>query len=361
MLALPPPPPVHAPAIPPVQVMVKKDTLLVRGTPRDDTIVLRLRAGQPGTLEVDAGGDGRADAAVSRDRFDRIVVLARGGADAVTIDDANGTFTDTAPTTIAGGDGNDRLQGGAGAERLLGGRGDDFADGGRGADEAILGAGDDTFRWDPGEGSDVVEGGDGFDTMAFNGANVAEQFDVSANGPRVRFFRDVGNITMDLGGVERIDTAALGGADTFHQGDVSGTELVQDDVDLAGALGGDAGDGAADSVSATATAGDDLVSVSGGAAGVEVAGLPAVLRVAHPDAADALSVDAGAGDDVVLAQGLTAGALRYTADGGEGDDVLIGSAGADVLLGGPGDDLLSGGPGVDTLDGGPGDNVVIQD
>ena len=50
--------------------------------------------------------------------------------------------------------------------------------------------------------------------MLFNGAGVAESFDVSANGERVRFFRDVANITMDLNDIELIDVQALGGADT---------------------------------------------------------------------------------------------------------------------------------------------------
>ena len=62
---------------------------------------------------------------------------------------------------------------------------------------AYLGSGDDTFVWDPGDGSDIVEGQAGRDTMLFNGAAAAEHVDLSANGRRLRFFRDVGNITMD--------------------------------------------------------------------------------------------------------------------------------------------------------------------
>ena len=60
-----------------------------------------------------------------------------------------------------------------------------------------MGAGYDTFVWDPGDGSDVVEGQSGSDTMVFNGANAAERIDLTANGDRLRFFRDLGNITMD--------------------------------------------------------------------------------------------------------------------------------------------------------------------
>src|SRR5204862_6493876 len=63
---------------------------------------------------------------------------------------------------------------------------------------AFLGAGNDVFQWDPGDGSDIVEGQDGFDTMLFNGANIAEKIDISANGGRVRFTRDIASITMDL-------------------------------------------------------------------------------------------------------------------------------------------------------------------
>jgi Ca2+-binding RTX toxin-like protein len=76
---------------------------------------------------------------------------------------------------------------------------------------------------------------------------------------------------------------------------------------------------------------------------------------------DRLTVNALAGDDVVDASALSADAILFTADGGDGDDVLIGGAGNDTLLGGDGDDVLIGGPGQDILDGGSGDNILIQD
>jgi Ca2+-binding RTX toxin-like protein len=100
-----------------------------------------------------------------------------------------------------------------GATCSIGGDGNDFVDGNQGNDEAHLGAGDDLFQWDPGDGSDVVEGEAGFDTMLFNGANVSENIDIAANGERARFVRDIAGITMDLNDVERIDFRALGGAD----------------------------------------------------------------------------------------------------------------------------------------------------
>ena len=52
--------------------------------------------------------------------------------------------------------------------------------------------------------------------------------------------------------------------------------------------------------------------------------------------------------------------MLLTANGGDGDDVLIGSPGNDTLTGGNGDDVLIGGGGQDILDGGPGNNVLLN-
>ena len=87
----------------------------------------------------------------------------------------------------------------------------------------------------------MVEGQDGTDTMAFNGSNANENMEVSANGGRVRFTRDVGNIVMDLNDVETIDAKALGGTDNLVVDDLSGTDVVSVDADLAAIGGGDDG------------------------------------------------------------------------------------------------------------------------
>src|SRR5205085_11667249 len=143
-----------------------------------------------------------------------------------TITAGNGLATLTA-LTIDGGAGNDTITGGDGADVLLGGIGNDIVVGGRGNDFALLGDGDDTFIWNPGDGDDLVEGQAGLDTLNFNGANVAERIDISANGERARFTRDVGNIVMDLNGVETIAFKALGGADIITVNDLSGTDVTK--------------------------------------------------------------------------------------------------------------------------------------
>ena len=89
-----------------------------------------------------------------------------------------------------------------------------------------------------------------------------------------------------------------------------------------------------------------------------VSGLGAEIAITDFEAGDQLVINGLGGDDVIEASGLS-GMLLF-ANGGDGDDVLIGSAGNDVLIGGAGDDVLIGGPGMDVLDGGTGDNVVIQ-
>jgi Ca2+-binding RTX toxin-like protein len=252
--------------------------------------------------------------------------------------------------------------GGAGADTLFGSQGNDVVVGGTGNDRAFMEAGDDTFVWNPGDGSDSVEGQSGVDTMVFNGANVGERIDVSANGQRVRLTRDVGAITMDLHGIEGLNLNALGGADTITVNDLRSTDLTQVNIDLASPPGSGTGDGAADNVIVNGTDGNDAVTVGGDASGVSVIGLFAQVNITGAEAAnDRLTVNLLGGDDVLAASGLAAGAIGLSADGGDGDDVLIGGAGNDTLSGGAGDDVLIGGPGQDVLDGGTGDNILIQD
>jgi Ca2+-binding RTX toxin-like protein len=297
------------------QPKLEHGLLSIEGTEAGDAITLRLEAGDPGTLQVDVGDDGSTDFRFARRKIDAIVVDARGGDDRVRIDESNGVFTDVIPTTIDGGDGNDDLAGGSGAELLLGGAGNDSIDGNRGNDAAFMGSGDDTFVWDPGDGSDTVDGQDGADTMVFNGAGAAERFDLSANGSRLKFVRDVGNITMDTSGVENVDVNALGGADAVTVNDLSGTDVSDVNVDLGGALGAAGGDAQPDRVVVNAS-NDDAIDVNGDAGGIKVSGLAATVAILNSEAAnDRLEVNTLAGRDTVDSGGLAAGAIQLFVNG----------------------------------------------
>src|SRR5438876_8328176 len=153
---------------------LRHGVLTIEGTEAGDRIALRLQAGDAGVLQVDVGDDGSADFSFERADVASIVVDALGGDDSVRIDESNGAFTDSIPTTIDGGPGNDRIAGGKGVETLRGGDGNDTIDGNGGNDLALLGAGDDGCAWDRGDGCDTVDGQDGRETLVFNGANADE-------------------------------------------------------------------------------------------------------------------------------------------------------------------------------------------
>jgi Ca2+-binding RTX toxin-like protein len=328
------------------------------------------------TIEVNGGNGAEVFTATpngTRVRFDRVspapFSLDIGTAENLTVNMNGGDDTFTGSNGLAsliqlvvdGGAGNDTITGGDGDDLLLGGDGNDTIVGGRGSDVALMGAGDDTFVWNPGDGSDTLEGQAGNDTLVFNGANVSEKFDVSANGARVRMTRDVGSVVMDLNGVEHVNIAERGGVDSTEVHDLAGTSVTNVQVDLAATPGTGVGDGAVDQVIVDATNAADVVRLVGAPGSVSVEGLAAETTVLSPEVTDRLTVQALDGDDVVDGTALGAGVLSVTEDGGNGNDVLIGSAGDDTLLGGAGDDILEGGAGQDVLDGGAGNNILLQD
>ncbi len=328
------------------------------------------------TVEVNGGNGAEQFTATpngSRVRFDRVspapFFLDIGTAETLQVNLSGGDDTLTAlnglgqliQLNVDGGAGNDTITGGDGADRLSGDDGNDLITGGRGNDLLFGGAGDDTFVWNPGDGNDTAEGQDGADLMQFNGANIAETFELSANGSRVRFTRSVGNVIMDLNGIEGFNLNTLGGADSITVNNLAGTDLVQINIDQAGTIGGTTGDGAADTLSVQGTAGDDQIGVFGSGASYSVTGLSALVTVQNSEPTDALAIDAQGGKDEITAKTLPAGVVMLKIDGGAGDDRIEGSQGNDQLLGGDGNDFVAGGQGNDTALLGAGDDVFQWD
>lgn len=257
---------------------------------------------------------------------------------------------------VDGGAGNDTILGGNGVDRLLGGDGNDFVDGQRGNDVAVLGAGNDVFQWDTGDGSDVVEGQANFDTLLFTGTNVSEQINIVANGGRAIFSRDVDAVVMDLNDVERIDLAALLGTDIITVNNLSGTDVTQVNVDLAGPDG--RGDGQSDTVIGHGTAGIDVIRLRNTINSTQITGLPTAIIITNADT-DRLTINSGTGDDTIDASNLTSTTMTVTYNGGIGNDMIQASAGRDILTGGDGSDSLAGSLGSDTLTGGAGNDLLV--
>jgi Ca2+-binding RTX toxin-like protein len=304
---------------------IQGGTLVLTGDGASDSLV--LTPAPPNTLFVTLNG--ATTNSFDTSTFSALEVQAGGGDDEVRM--LNGDLG-LQSITFNGGNGDDRLIGGSNAETFIGGSGDDFVDGNIGADSAQLGSGNDTFQWDPGDGSDTVEGQSGTDTMQFNGSNIGEHIDVSANGPRVRLTRDVAQINMDFDGIEALNVRALGGTDTVTTDDLTGTALKTASVDLTGFDG--AGDSAADSVVANGTAAADNVKVSSTADTVTVAGLTPQLQVTGSEPAlDNVDVDTLGGDDTVTSGVQLAGPFPVTVDGGEGADTATysGTNGDDTI------------------------------
>jgi Ca2+-binding RTX toxin-like protein len=302
-----------ASAAPAVRAKVVDGVLRVTGSPFSDHIVLRTSATDASRLEVVGNADGSADESFDINSFASIVVDAGRGDDFVQLDTANGAFTTARPTIVDGGRGDDTLLGGSGNELFFGGSGNDFVDGNGGADTAFLGDGNDTFVWDPGDGSDTVDGGSGFDTHVFNGSGGNELMAATADGSHVRFTRNLGTIVMDLNDFEALDVNPIGGTDSVTINDLAGTGLTDVTVDLAGDLGSDFSDGAADTVQVEGTAGVDTIAATANGGAVDVAGLAASVRIAHTDPAlDRLTLDTLAGADNVSVAAAVNGLIQVT-------------------------------------------------
>jgi Ca2+-binding RTX toxin-like protein len=311
-----------APAGATVTASIVGTELRVASDTAADAITVRLVTADTTRVEVLSGAT--PVGTFLRTLFTTINVDAGGGDDTVLIDEVNGAFTDTEVTTISGGDGNDSITGGIGGEVIVGGPGNDTINARRGNDILFGGDGDDRFLWNPGDGSDIVEGQAGTDTLEFHGSNVNENFTLSPNGSRAILTRDVAAIVMDVAATVILQLTMLGGADTFTS-NPGLTTLTTLDID----------------------AGDGLDTVIGGAGNDRIVG-----GTAADVSAD--NLQGGGGDDQI-----DGGAGDDTISGGDGQDTIVGGAGIDTIAGDGGDDVVSGNQGNDIIMGCSGNDRMI--
>ena len=188
---------------------LRVDTLTVIGTQGLD----KIKATSSGTTHTVSGLPATVNL-IDPERGTKFAIDARDGDDTV---EATGITRDTLQPT---------LKGGAGRDTIIGSSGDDTIAGGTGVDVALMGGGLDTFGWGPGEGNDIVEGGAGTDFLQMNGSGGNDRFDVVPVGSRTRVTRDIENVNLDLGGVERLDILPGPGGDILRVADLSGTAPI---------------------------------------------------------------------------------------------------------------------------------------
>lgn len=234
-------------------------------------------------------------------------------------DDSDLIYGDDVDDDAEGGD--DWLSGGQGYDDLLGGRGRDTIDGGAGDDRLWGGAGDDVLRG--GAGFDYLDGGDGADAYVF----------APGDSPAVG------------GGLETIADLDSGSNRVVFSGGIPSGGVVGSVVGSNGDLLLRFGD-------------DDAVVVAEGLTGAvtefafDTGRTACFQEFVTWSLPNARFLEGGDGDDLVFGSAdsdrVVGGEGVDELYGGAGDDELRGGSGSDVLVGGRGDDLLDGGAGSDT-------------
>jgi Ca2+-binding RTX toxin-like protein len=294
---------------------------------------------------------------------------------------------------VTGGAGNDQVLGGSGNDTVFGDDGDDFTYGGSGSDlvvggkgddQVVGGAGDDVFRYNRGEGRDILLDDlvDNWDQI-YSGTGYVNGYELGADG-KVRkggvvYFDGshwVGGgydwndqtqtLRRHMGAVNGV-ISANNGVDTLEFGvgiDIQDLVFRRNGGDLQIAIIEDGDLAAFDGV------GDQITIKDWFTVGKSIENFVFAATGRHAtlglnlagggDGADTLLgtsgddwITGGAGDDVVAG-----GAGSDILVGDSGSDTLRGDAGADVLYGGAGDDVLAGGAGADRLFGGEGTDLA---
>lgn len=328
---------------------------------------------------------------------------------------------------IFAGDGNDTLSGQAGDDLLQGGDGDDILESEldpdsafAGTDSLFGGAGNDslTARWQAGQGTEVLDGGDDIDRLSLDLSLLTTGFSInmlkggswavgtwvqlngfetgtvvfgSGNDTLTTDFTDL-NLSSGLGddritikgdgaawGDDGNDTLQAWGAAALYGG--TGQDYLSSigtGNRLEGGLGRDtlAGGNGNDTLVDTwetavglqlidGSAGTDRVELDLGAANQAVSlvlnsGLVQIGNRFEVNNVEAFSLILSSGDDLVVSS-----TLAVSVAGGSGDDTLIGGSGGDALSGGQGNDLLIAGATqageTDSLNGQAGDDTLVAD
>ena len=380
---------------------VPTTTLIINGGNRNDTILLAgLDSAFSGLIVVNGnGGDDSVNASALG-----VATSLNGGAGADILiggsaaDFLNGGSDDD---TIFGNAGDDTINGGSGRDSLNGGVGDDQISGQGSSGDVLTG----------GPGNDRLDGGAGIDTIAefadtdftltatsltgigtdqlisieraiLVGGASNNRIDASQfTGPGIEGVLILGEDGDDLLiGSPHVDQMnGSGGDDTLLGGDSRDT--------LRGGSGRDSLNGGRgnDLVMGQGGSGDSLTGGEGDDTLNGGAGMDTLIEQGDVDftltntmltgpgsdifsGLEAFEISGGASANTIDASAFSLAGARLVINGGDGDDVIVGSslndtiyggAGNDSVRGGAGNDLIDGEGGDDTLNGGAGDDTLI--
>ena len=320
--------------------------LSVAGDGRDNSIALSRDAA--GAILVNGGSVAIKGGTPTVANTGQITIAGKAGTDQLFFDEANGALPratmsgGSGDDTLIGGSGNDTLLGESGSDILLGKAGvdvlsggddNDTLTGGDGNDQARGEAGADRLVWNPGDDSDLNEGGAGIDTVEINGGNGAETFSATANGSRVRVDRtDPAPFSLDIGTSENLVLKANGGDDSFT---ASGNLAALIQIAVDGGAGIDTllfnGTGANEIVDAAAVGGRLRMTRNGDSIVVDLNDIESVDLNAL-GGADTLTVNDLSGADVIKLNVNLAGTPGSTAGDAQPDTIIINAANGNDTL-----------------------------
>ncbi|KYO51830.1 hypothetical protein AUP44_07810 [Tistrella mobilis] len=218
------------------------------------------------------------------------------------------------------------------------------------------------------DGANVIDGGDGFDTLSLQNAAAGVLVDLAAGQVGYGDYRGfTTGATIDtISGIEKVvgstnsDTVVASGDTTFEGGD--GTDLYFASTGIDTVDGGADGDTVAfgSMTDLSVTEGVDIDLSTSTFLGALAAGdsYTSIERFVGSIADDRMV--GGDGDDFLQDHFLYAemDTGNDHLEGRGGDDTLAGLSGDDIMLGGDGDDLLGDAGGTDLIDGGDGNDTL---
>jgi Ca2+-binding RTX toxin-like protein len=249
---------------------------------------------------------------------------------------------------MLGGSGDDALAGGNKTDLLVGNGGNDILVGGQGNDVLLGGTGNDSYVYGTGDGLDTVFDRDGQGSLVIDGQTLSG----GSQYGDYRVHRDgAGRLYVDVG------TGLVVNGDFYLQGWQAGNlGLNLDGTAQADLISmGDAhvvGTANVDTLFGS-TQGGTFIEAMGGIGGPTNPSVMYADYVSSGNGDDHIYATGYAGVASAIAQGNSEGGkpeYGMDAQGGGGNDVIVGGAGMDYLRGGMGSDLLIGGAGNDLIE-----------